>query len=89
MVAVGTFKSSDFAFARLEDVDSAWFLPGPIVDHDVGAAFAVEARENELLRNNLLILLIDNWHECGRAETNGNEKIRAAVCYKNLWWPSH
>ena len=46
IVIRSVFKCRDFTFAWLEDVHSAWFLTSPVVDHDVGAALAVETREN-------------------------------------------
>ena len=48
----------NFALASLENVDRAWLLARTVVNHHVRAAFAIQTREEELLRNYLKINII-------------------------------
>ena len=59
-VVVGTIlQRSDSALASLENVDCTGLLTRSVVNHHVRAPFAVQAREEELLRNYFLVLLVD------------------------------
>lgn len=59
-VVVGTIlQCCDFALACLKNVDCTGLLACSVVNHHVRAPFAVQAREEELLRNYFLVLLVD------------------------------